>query len=248
MLAARSRLFSTSVRARAFHQSGWVLRQVLYSYDDVKSATGSSSKKRIIDVREPAEYAAGFIPSAFNVPLSNFEQSLSLDASEFEHKFGFKKPAKSEEVVLYCRAGVRSTTAAGIAEKLGWASVGNYKGSWNDWESRSASASSSASSAASSAGPSSGSSSASAVGSAAAAGSGGSGTPKGQGGPSGAVNLKELNDRETARAEEQQTEGNKTGDQPLERANTTGGEKAEESESVRNGAELAGDGDQKKFS
>ena len=211
MLAARTRLYAT--RTRLFHSCAQLWRQSVVSYDEIKSASSSPSRqKRIIDVREPDEFSAGNIPSSFNVPLSSFEQSLSLSADEFKRRFSFDKPGKEDEVVFYCRAGVRSTNASNIAEKLGYSKIGNYKGSWNEWSSRSSSSDSGSSS--------------------------GGGDKSGE-----TVNLKELNEKEQARADKQQPEGNKTGDKPLAQT-----KKGEESESVHNGAELAGEGDQKKFS
>ena len=38
------------------------------------------------------------------------------------------------EVVLYCKAGVRSKAAAGMAKEAGYVKVGEYSGSWMDWE------------------------------------------------------------------------------------------------------------------
>ena len=65
------------------------------------------------------------------------EEALKLDAETFKSKFGISKPAKdSDEVIFYCRSGVRSTAAAEIAEKAGYKQVGNYKGSWLDWSSK----------------------------------------------------------------------------------------------------------------
>ena len=200
MLAARTRQFAT--RSRLFHTSTSLWRQSVYSYDDIKSAT-TSPTKRIIDVREPDEYSAGSIPSSFNIPLSSFEQSLKLPDDDFKRKFNFDKPAKDDEVVFYCRAGVRSTSASDIAEKLGYGKIGNYKGSWNEWSAK---------------------------------------TPTDKSSDD-TVSLKEVNEKEQARADAEQPDGNKTGHSPLAQTAKEG-----ESESVKNGAELAGDGDQKKFS
>ena len=44
------------------------------------------------------------------------------------------KPAPEHEVVLYCKAGVRSAAAAVMARQGGYACVGEYAGSWLDWE------------------------------------------------------------------------------------------------------------------
>lgn len=53
----------------------------------------------LVDVREPAEFAAGHIPGAVNHPLSSFDPS--------------RLPADGKPVILYCAAGGRSGTALG---------------------------------------------------------------------------------------------------------------------------------------
>jgi rhodanese-related sulfurtransferase len=89
-----------------------------------------------LDVREPAEYAAGFIPSAINIPISSQPEALFLPSDEFKDRFGFTKPPASKEVVFYCKSGVRSAAAAQLARQGGYEKVGEYKGSWLDWERR----------------------------------------------------------------------------------------------------------------
>jgi rhodanese-related sulfurtransferase len=43
------------------------------------------------------------------------------------------KPKTGEEVVFYCKAGVRSKAAAQFARQNGYHYVGEYPGSWMDW-------------------------------------------------------------------------------------------------------------------
>ena len=61
---------------------------------------------------------------------------MFLPHDEFLARFGWRKPRKDEEVVFYCRAGVRSSAAAKLAVKVGWEKVGEYRGSWLEWEKR----------------------------------------------------------------------------------------------------------------
>ncbi|KAI8873656.1 Rhodanese-like protein, partial [Ramicandelaber brevisporus] len=95
-----------------------------------------------IDVREPHEYAQGHIPTAHNVPLSEFQQAVELSDSAFAAKYGFEKAklqptsGKDEQVVFYCRGGVRSLKCIGIAAQHGVTGVRNYKGSWGDYAPR----------------------------------------------------------------------------------------------------------------
>lgn len=74
----------------------------------------------MIDVREPDEVIQGSIPSSVNIPLSVLPASLHMNAEDFEKKFGFKKPKKNQEIIFYCRSGVRAATAGDIAKKNGF--------------------------------------------------------------------------------------------------------------------------------
>ncbi|KAI9718582.1 MAG: hypothetical protein M1812_004033 [Candelaria pacifica] len=105
-----------------------------YDFQDIKSMVDSPSEGRIlIDVREPSEFKAGFIPSAINIPISSQPDALFLPDDEFEDRLGLPKPPKDKEVVFYCKAGVRSSSAAAFALQGGYQKVGEYRGSWLDW-------------------------------------------------------------------------------------------------------------------
>jgi rhodanese-related sulfurtransferase len=56
-----------------------------------------------------------------------------MPAHEFEDKFGVEKPTADQELVFYCKAGVRSSAAAGLAKQVGYENVGEYRGSWLEW-------------------------------------------------------------------------------------------------------------------
>jgi rhodanese-related sulfurtransferase len=56
-----------------------------------------------------------------------------LNEEEFEDRFGLAKPKAVEEVVFYCKAGVRSKAAAQFARQIGYRVVSEYPGSWIDW-------------------------------------------------------------------------------------------------------------------
>jgi len=88
--------------------------------DDFKNQLELSSNKMLIDVREPNEYKGGFIPSALNIPLSQFKGRIG----EFP---------KDKEVYLYCRSGMRSKQAARILIKNGFSNVAHLQGGISTW-------------------------------------------------------------------------------------------------------------------
>jgi len=111
----------------------------LYSFEDIQSLTSKPEPNRIlIDVREPSELAAtGKIPGAHNVPVSTSPEAFFLPSEEFEDKFGFARPSADDEVIFYCKAGVRSKAAAQLAGQAGFGGkVGEFPGSWLEWEAR----------------------------------------------------------------------------------------------------------------
>ncbi|KAK4505960.1 hypothetical protein PRZ48_003925 [Zasmidium cellare] len=107
----------------------------VYDFSQVKQLSDSPKEGTVlIDVREPTEYAAGYIPNAINIPIKSQPDAMMLPADEFEDRFGFEKPSADKEVVFYCKSGVRSSAAAQLAQQLGYAKVAEYRGSWLDWE------------------------------------------------------------------------------------------------------------------
>jgi len=102
----------------------------------VKAFTEKPDPNRIlIDTREPGELQnTGRIPGSVNIPVTSQPEAFFLPAEEFEDRFGFERPGKDQEVVFYCKSGVRSRAAAELARRAGWTAVGEYPGSWLNWE------------------------------------------------------------------------------------------------------------------
>lgn len=73
----------------------------------------------LVDVRTPAEYEAGHIPTAINVPVD---------------VIGSKPPAVQKDtlIVVYCRSGNRSATARKILVDLGYTNVVDF-GAVSKW-------------------------------------------------------------------------------------------------------------------
>lgn len=79
----------------------------------------------LIDVREDNEWKAGHIKGARHIPLGKLEKKL-----------GELKDENPDEVVLYCRSGNRSATAANILLKGGFENVSHLGGGILAWESQ----------------------------------------------------------------------------------------------------------------
>lgn len=76
----------------------------------------------VIDVREPAEYAAGHLPDSRNIPVG-----LLLDRIGEIEKF------KDSPLILLCQSGVRSAGACPKLAKLGFTKVHNLDGGIEAW-------------------------------------------------------------------------------------------------------------------
>jgi glyoxylase-like metal-dependent hydrolase (beta-lactamase superfamily II)/rhodanese-related sulfurtransferase len=78
----------------------------------------------LLDVREPEEFSGelGHIPGSLLLPLKELP-SRAHELESYKHK----------DVIVICRAGVRSTTAAAILTGLGFDHVSNLKGGMLDW-------------------------------------------------------------------------------------------------------------------
>ncbi|KAI9454844.1 Rhodanese-like protein [Lactarius psammicola] len=109
----------------------------ILTYEQVKRKSQQPSDDAyLIDVREPDEVLQGMIPSAVNLPLSGLSGALHLDGEKFRETYGFRKPALDQEIVFYCRSGMRSSSASDVARRNGYKNILNYKGSWLDWKAR----------------------------------------------------------------------------------------------------------------
>ena len=72
----------------------------------------------IVDVRSVEEFRSGHIKNSVNVPLPNINE---IDIP------------KDKNIIVYCRSGNRSLTAAGELQKLGYKKIYNMGGivDWN---------------------------------------------------------------------------------------------------------------------
>ena len=94
-----------------------------YSLHDAEKQI-ASGEALLIDVREPSEYAAGVAAPAHLLPLSDLRGSRS-QWDPFLEKY------RDKELLVYCRSGNRSGTAADILRGEGCkvTNIGSY-GAW----------------------------------------------------------------------------------------------------------------------
>ncbi len=75
----------------------------------------------LIDVSEPAEYAAGHASGARNVPFGSIEGSKDLPTN------------KALPLIVLCASGARAGRAAGLLRKAGYANAAAVAGGNNAW-------------------------------------------------------------------------------------------------------------------
>jgi rhodanese-related sulfurtransferase len=86
----------------------------------------------VVDVREPAEYAAGHLPGAINIPRGVLEFEVdghpAVNCTK-EPALAFRK----QPLVLYCRSGGRSALAAEALMRMGFVEPLSLAGGFAGW-------------------------------------------------------------------------------------------------------------------
>jgi rhodanese-related sulfurtransferase len=95
---------------------------------DALSASGAvqlinREKAVVVDVCEAAEFAAGHVSGAKNVPLSEFEARLPAVVKN-----------KTLPLILVCASGARASRAVAIAKKLGYQQAQSLGGGLKAWK------------------------------------------------------------------------------------------------------------------
>lgn len=88
----------------------------------------------LLDVREPAEFAALHIAGSVNVPRGVLEQACEWD---FDETVPALAGGRQSGIVVVCRSGLRSALAADMMQALGFTNVVSLKTGvrgWNDFE------------------------------------------------------------------------------------------------------------------
>jgi rhodanese-related sulfurtransferase len=77
----------------------------------------------VLDVRTPAEFAAGHVPGARNISHDLLASRLAELA-----------PLRDKQVVLYCRSGRRTLLAADVLHAAGFKRLAHLEGDYLSWE------------------------------------------------------------------------------------------------------------------
>ena len=75
----------------------------------------------VLDVRTPAEFAAGHVPGAVNIPYDQVASRLG-------------EIPKGDEIVLYCHSGRRAGLAAEVLTANGYQKLAHLEGDMPGWQ------------------------------------------------------------------------------------------------------------------
>lgn len=91
----------------------------------VESTNDKLNSNPILDVREPAEFAAGHLPGAINIPRGVLEFKIGADPLLHDKQ--------GEEVIVYCQTGGRSALATEALHKIGYDKAVSMAGGFKEW-------------------------------------------------------------------------------------------------------------------
>ncbi len=94
--------------------SGTAKASPYINYEELSQLT-EKSDLLLIDVRTAAEYEAGHIPGAVNIPYNTMPASMP-------------EGSRDKQVVVYCRSGNRSGTARMILTQAGYEDIKDFGG------------------------------------------------------------------------------------------------------------------------
>jgi len=91
----------------------------------VADTKNSLSTHFILDVREPAEFEAGHLPNAINIPRGVLEFKIAAHPT-----FAGQQET---DIIVYCLSGGRSALATEALQKLGYSKAVSMAGGYTAW-------------------------------------------------------------------------------------------------------------------
>lgn len=92
---------------------------------DTAAAQGQLAGSLILDVREPAEFTAGHLPGAINIPRGLLEFKIDSHP-DFQGQ-------QQASIVVYCQTGGRSALATHALNQLGYNNAVSMAGGFKAW-------------------------------------------------------------------------------------------------------------------
>ena len=122
-LAYVRRLLATVIGIAGLLVGSIALAEALAEIDVTAAAAQIQDKQiKVLDVREPSEFASGVIQGAMLIPLGEVEKRVAeLDAF------------KDQPMLVVCGSGGRSAQAIKVLSKYGFTQLQNIKGGMNAW-------------------------------------------------------------------------------------------------------------------
>jgi thiosulfate/3-mercaptopyruvate sulfurtransferase len=118
--------FEAAPRPDVYAGGDWIAEQI-----------GTSDDLVLLDTRTPAEFEKGHLPGAvswdwFNaVPAGSWD--VSRDPNELRDEWRALGFDDANEVVVYCRSGMRAAHTYVVLRNAGFPRVRLYDGSWQEW-------------------------------------------------------------------------------------------------------------------
>ena len=91
--------------------------------DEVYKMLSSNKDYFILDVRSKEEFDSGYIEGAYLIPVTELENRLV-------------ELPQDKPIIVYCRSGSRSTSAANILLEKGFKEIFNMTGGITEWQSK----------------------------------------------------------------------------------------------------------------
>lgn len=92
---------------------------------DITATQSQLDNCLLLDVREPAEFAAGHLPGAVNIPRGLLEFKIDSHP-DFQGQ-------QQAAVVVYCQTGGRSALATHVLNQMGYAKAVSMAGGFKAW-------------------------------------------------------------------------------------------------------------------
>jgi rhodanese-related sulfurtransferase len=92
---------------------------------DIGATHAALDNHTILDVREPAEFAAGHLPNAVNIPRGVLEFKIASHPN-FQ--------TQQANIIVYCQSGGRSALATEALHKIGYSNAVSMAGGFNAWQ------------------------------------------------------------------------------------------------------------------